>query len=147
MASAYLERMGERIRNRREELHLSRAEVARRLPGKTNENAVYRWENGKHRPNDDTLQALANVLDTSMTYFLADEAVDEATPDLMATFSGGQLDRVEAKLDAIIDHLGVKLPDELLSQLEAQLEAEADQRDAERSGNTAARRRAAGGQG
>ena len=59
MAAEYLERMGARIRSRREELGMSRSEVARQMPGKTNEQAVYRWENGKNRPHDDTLEALA----------------------------------------------------------------------------------------
>lgn len=81
MAAAYLQRMGERLRARRDELGLSRSDVARQLPGKTNENAVYRWEKGQHRPNDDTLEALAGVLKTTVSYFLTDEPEKSATPD------------------------------------------------------------------
>lgn len=105
MASEYLERMGERIRARREELGLSRSDVARQMPGKTNENAIYRWEGGKHRPHDDALEALAQVLDVPVRYFLADEPDKTVTPDLVGTLNAGgdrsqadQLDRIEQSI-------------------------------------------------
>lgn len=83
VAAEYLERMGQRIRERREELGLSRADVARAMPGKTNENAIYRWEKGAHRPQDDALEALAGVLGVEdWTYFIATEPDKSATPDM-----------------------------------------------------------------
>lgn len=97
MAAEYLERMGARIRQRREEMELSRDEVARRMAGKTNGNAIYRWEKGEHRPHDDTLEELANVLEVSVSYFFADEP-SEDTPDLMGAIGGSQLDRLEKTL-------------------------------------------------
>ena len=78
MAAEYLERMGARIRDRREELGLSRSEVARQMPGKTTENQIYRWEKGLHRPNDDALEALASVLGVTIAHFLADAPVAAA---------------------------------------------------------------------
>lgn len=103
MAAAYLERMGERIRARREELGLSRADVARLMPGKTNENAVYRWEKGLHRPNDDTLEALAEVLKTTVGQLLADEPDKSLTPDLFRDPNG--TNSVETAVRKLSDEL------------------------------------------
>jgi transcriptional regulator with XRE-family HTH domain len=101
MATAYLQRMGERMRDRRLELGLSRSDLARKLPGKTNENSIYRWENGAHRPADDTLEALAAALDTTVAYFMADEPVPSPTPDAPLA-DDDTLRRVEAKLDRVL---------------------------------------------
>jgi transcriptional regulator with XRE-family HTH domain len=107
MAAEHVERIGARIRQRRDELGLSRGEVARQMPGKTNENAIYRWEKGLHAANPDTLEALATVLDVDTSYFYVDQPEGE-TPNLAATFNGrmpdelrDQLDRIEARLGAI----------------------------------------------
>lgn len=81
VAAEFLERMGNRMRERRDQLGLSRAEVARRMPGKVNENQIYRWEKGLHQPNSDTLQALANVLDCDVSQFMGPAAVKDRTPD------------------------------------------------------------------
>lgn len=62
VAAEYVESLGRGMRFQREQLGLSRSEVARKLPGKTNENAIYRWEGGQHKPSDATLEALAEVL-------------------------------------------------------------------------------------
>lgn len=100
MAAEYLERIGQRIRERRDELGLSRADVAREMPGKTNENQVYRWERGLHRPHDDALEALARVLKVdSPAYFLAPAPDKTETPDVLQALDGGsQLDRIERML-------------------------------------------------
>lgn len=103
MAAAYLQRMGERIRERRDELGLSRSDVARAMPGKTNENALYRWEKGLHRPNDDALEALAKVLKVDPAHFLTDQP-QENTGDLMVSLNGkSQLDRIERLLTQLLD--------------------------------------------
>lgn len=87
MAAAYLQRMGGRIKQRREALGLSRADVARAMPGKTNDNAIYRWEKGAHRPQPDALEALAGVLNVPVSYFLMDAPASGPPPDLMGALS------------------------------------------------------------
>lgn len=104
MAAEYLERMGARIRACREALGLSRADVAREMPGKTNENAVYRWENGLHRPQDDTLEALATVLRCDVAAFFLDDAPPDALPS-GADDQDDRLGRLERKLDVIVEIL------------------------------------------
>jgi transcriptional regulator with XRE-family HTH domain len=87
MAAEHVERIGARIRQRREELGLSRDAVARQMSGTTNGNAVYRWEKGKHEPRPEALEDLARVLDVSVAYFYVDQPDKSAgTPDLMRQF-------------------------------------------------------------
>lgn len=111
VAAEFLERMGTRLRERRDELGLSRAEVARRMPGKVNENQVYRWENGKHQPNPDTLEALAKILERDVSYFLTpanDETENDASeqpPDLMAELSPRRLNERLAGIEERLDRL------------------------------------------
>lgn len=119
MAAEYVERIGKRIRERRDELGLSRAEVARLMPGKTNENAIYRWEKGRHRANDDALEALAEVLEVDVSYFLEPNGETDETPDLMGAVSAdsnGDLEtrvaRVETKLDQLIELVTMLAPDQ-----------------------------------
>lgn len=113
VAAEFLERMGRRMRERREELGYSRAEVARRMPGKTNENQVYRWEKGLHSPNVDTLEALAKVLDCEVAYFMTEPPDKTETPNLFAVNGDGdRLIEIDKKLDALLDHV---------SRLEAQM--------------------------
>lgn len=110
MAAEYLERMGARMRQRREELELSRDEVARRMAGKTNGNAIYRWERGEHRPQDDTLEELAKALEVTVAYFFVDEP-EPGTGDLMGALSPGgasQLDQIEQKLDHLLEILAAQ---------------------------------------
>lgn len=105
VAADFVERMGRRMQDRREALGLSRADVARRMPGKTNENAVYRWEKGLHQPNPDTLQAMAEVLECDVAYFMTADPEERKTPDFFAPNEMTQLDRIEAKLDNLGDKL------------------------------------------
>lgn len=101
VAADFLERMGQRLRERREEMKLSRADVARKMPGKVSENQVYRWELGKHQPNPDTLQALAGVLERDVGYFMAAPADKTETPDLsVVNGDRDQLERIETQLRA-----------------------------------------------
>ena len=102
MAAAYLKRVGERIRERRDELGLSQRELAEQLPGKADGNQVSKWERGLHRPSDDTLEHIAKILSVDVAYFLA-ATPEPGTGDLLAAFDGEtQLDRIERKLDALI---------------------------------------------
>lgn len=82
VAAEYVESLGRGVRFRREQLGLSRSDVARKLPGKTNENALYRWEGGKHKPSDDTLEALAAVL--KVTHWTQFMDLDPERPDVKA---------------------------------------------------------------
>lgn len=92
VAAEYLERLGERIRERREELRLTREEVARAMPGKTSGNQVYRWEKGLHQPGPENLQALAGVLRVEVSYFLV-AAPAAGTPDLMGALADDEMIR------------------------------------------------------
>jgi transcriptional regulator with XRE-family HTH domain len=103
VAAEFLERMGDRIRERRENLGYSRSDVARLMPGKTSENQVYRWEKGLHQPNPDTLQALAEALDCAVSDLMSPTPDKSATPDLFAVSDDedGQLQRIEERLDEV----------------------------------------------
>lgn len=109
MAAEYLERMGARIKARREELGLTQDEVAGKMPGKVNGQRISLWERGKNRPRDDALEALAGVLDVDVSYFMASEPTNGDTPDLMEIARPfgleGSTNRLEAKLDWLIDYL------------------------------------------
>lgn len=121
MAAEYLQRLGARIRERRDEKGLTQAGLARLLPGTTDGAQVSRWERGLHRPSDDTLEHIADVLDVTMDYFLAAPAQkDDGTPDLFAAKDdhdglAGQLAEINRKLDRnfvllekVLAKLGVK---------------------------------------
>lgn len=82
VAAEFLVRMGARIEQRRKQRGLSRADLARQLPGKVSENQLYRWERGKHQPNPDTLQAIADALDCDVAELMAPEPAKQRTPDL-----------------------------------------------------------------
>lgn len=103
VAAEHSERIGRRIEARRLELGLKRREVAERIPGPTNENAIYRWENGKHRPGDEMLERIAKALEVAdASYFMLPDPVPD-TPDLMAALpnansDNSQMDRIEAAL-------------------------------------------------
>jgi transcriptional regulator with XRE-family HTH domain len=81
MAVDFLERMGARIRDRRLQLRLSRADLARLMPGKVSENQIYRWEMGKHQIRPDTLEALAEALDCTVADLMVVNGDAEPTPD------------------------------------------------------------------
>lgn len=106
MAAGFLERMGERIRQRRDALGLSRADLARLMPGKVNENQIYRWEKGLHQPNPDTLEALARVLQCDVAYLMAPEPEKTETPDLS---DGNGLEHRIARLSELVSGLDEQL--------------------------------------
>jgi transcriptional regulator with XRE-family HTH domain len=113
VAAEFVERLGARMRKRREELDLSMAEVARRMPGKVSENQVYRWELGKHQPKPDTLEALAKVLKTDVAALMAPAPDKSVTPEPF-----GDASRTEGeRLDSIQDQLGT-IGQELAALLE-----------------------------
>ena len=118
VAAEFLTRTGERLRERREEMGLSRGEVARKMPGKVSENQIYRWEKGQHQPNPDTLEELAKVLERDVYYFMSPPPDDEAsreTPDPFATNDDAgllaRLDQLDTKITVLDQKISRLLPD------------------------------------
>lgn len=83
------------------------------LPGEIDANQIYKWEKGLHRPHDDTLDAIAVALETTVATFLTDGPSGEV-PTLDAVLGGGsdddrtlgeRLQRIEDQLDEIIASL------------------------------------------
>lgn len=109
-------RVGRRIRERRDELGLTQAEVAARMVDSpsTNDQQVSKWERGEHRPNDDNLEILAQALETTLADLVSGPLGERdgrpaATPDPFASNGGDpyreQLDRIEARLKYVMDTL------------------------------------------
>ncbi len=86
------ERVGGRIAELRQERGWSRPELARRLPGVSSGNDVYRWEKGKHLPRSDTLDAIAEEFGTTLEDLhagpIAERPEREPTPDLIGQLDG-----------------------------------------------------------
>lgn len=80
MAAAIAERIGERIRDRRDELGYTRRRVVALMEGVATENDLYRWEKGKHRSGDDNLAAVARALDVDPAYFLMEHPHGAVSP-------------------------------------------------------------------
>lgn len=109
MAAEHVERIGRRIRERREEIGLSQGDVARELPGKVDGNQVSRWERGLHRPQDETLEQLGRVLRVDPAYFMSDgpsRSASASAQELGDDEQQQQLDRIEAKLERVLSLLG-----------------------------------------
>ena len=87
--------LGDRIKRLRREMRLSQTQLAVKLhvtPG-----AVSQWETGATRPAFETLDALAEVLGTSMAYLLGStDDPARATPDDMAADYEAELMREES---------------------------------------------------
>jgi transcriptional regulator with XRE-family HTH domain len=98
MAAEYVQRMGQRLKARRLELGLSQGQVARRLPGTVDANQVSRWERGIHRPEDETLDQLAAILEKPVAYFMIAEPDKAETPDPFQSPSEPTLARMEQQL-------------------------------------------------
>lgn len=118
----HIERVGKRIRERREELGLTQGEFARRLlVGNPDAAQVSRWERGIHEPTADRKEDIARALETTVADLMAGPRADRHangdTPDLLgtpldpsATIDAAmqeQLDRIERDLAAIKAHLGI----------------------------------------
>lgn len=123
VAADFLERMGARMREQRELLGLSRAEVARRMPGKVNENQVYRWEKGLHQPNPDTLQALGLVLDCDVSFFMSPPPEQTITPELITipVENSDRLEQIEATLELIVGVLEQQVGSDVLEAVRADI--------------------------
>lgn len=80
------------------------------MPGKVNENQIYRWEGGKHQPNPDTLQALAKVLERDVAYFMmaGPEKPRGPTPDPLPAGSpdADQLALIQERIEDLSEICG-----------------------------------------
>lgn len=103
------ERIGARIKQAREARTRddgrpwTQGDLARALPGTVDAASVSRWETGKVRPSDDTLELIAEALGRDVSYFLAPEVA--GTADLMRVLSNSdesQLDRIERMLRELL---------------------------------------------
>ena len=107
MAREHLERLGQRIRSRREALGLTQSQVAREMPEAVDSTAVSRWERGMHKPSDDYMEKLAEILQTTPAALAYDETDrSQGTPDLLGS-APTQLDRIERLLQQVASALGV----------------------------------------
>jgi transcriptional regulator with XRE-family HTH domain len=96
VAAEFVQRLGERIAERRKELGLTQLELALALPGKVGADQVSRWERGIHKPEDDTLEEIATVLKVPVAFFVVDKPDKASTP---SPFAGH--DAISDRLDAI----------------------------------------------
>lgn len=86
-------RIGRRMRELREALpdEPSQAALAAKLPGNVQGAEWSRWETGRHRPQSDTLDAIAEVLGTTAADLIAgpeDERQPKPTGDLFDAING-----------------------------------------------------------
>lgn len=136
MATDVSKLFGQRMRFRREELHLKQREVADRIRAEAPERAcdkqrVSDWERGLNLPDDDYKEAIVTALEVDgLGYFFQPLGASEQ-PDLLDTLKGvdepSQLGRIE---DAVSD-LAQSLNDLALRLVSAGL-IEADEPDSEK---------------
>ena len=106
MAAEESARIASAIKRRREELDLTQAQVAARIPGKTEAQQISKWERGVFRPLPTSMEHLANALDVDISYFYAREPEIEETPDLIGALSDeqpatGDADAVRAEISEL----------------------------------------------
>lgn len=102
--------IGDRMRERRLELELTQRQIAERLPGSTQGADVSRWETGRHRPGGDTLDRIADALETTVADLVAGPVAERKaqaeTPDLSNVVTSGEvhirLTRIETMLSDLI---------------------------------------------
>lgn len=125
MAAEYLKRMGERIAAAREAKGWSQTKLAREVeqlrrrdePGAAHIEAssISRYERGKVEPTAEMKDYLAEALGVTVAHFLAPAPDKSKTPEPFAHGDGTgkleQLDRIESKLNAVLEFLGSD-PDE-----------------------------------
>lgn len=104
MASQHAERIGGRIRARREEMGLKQRQLADLIPSDAVDNQrISDWERGVNMPSARYMEMLADALQRPIAWFHEEAGEPQDTPDLMGALAGtpGQLDRIEAKIDAL----------------------------------------------
>lgn len=103
MAAAVSEGIGRRIRERREELGLTQLGLANALPGSVGSDQVSRWERGIHKPRDEQLEQIAEVLEVEFGYFMSDGPSRSVGKNNVVELS--RLDRLEAQQAQILEAL------------------------------------------
>lgn len=102
MASDMARQVGARIAQARKEKKWTQRQVADAMDVKPSidKSRISEWERGVHIPNERYMNLIAKALEHEVAWFYAE---DDETPDLVATLNGDvdQLDRIEAKLDAL----------------------------------------------
>ena len=96
------EKVSARLLQLRERQGLSQEDAARKVGITTRQ--WQRWETGESMPYPRNLDMVASRFGISISEFF-----DEETP---ATLEPDQLDRLEAKLDALLSHLQIELDDQ-----------------------------------
>ncbi len=85
---------------------MTREQVVRAMDTGATAQMLYRWEHGHHKPSPKHLERLAAALQTDVATFFVMEGDKAQTPDPFQRAPAGQLDRIEAKLDAVLAALG-----------------------------------------
>lgn len=80
----------------------TQGDLARALPGTVEASSVSRWENGKVRPSDDMLEAIAKAVERDVGYFMAPEPVNGSADLIGVLGEPSQLDRIEAMLAELL---------------------------------------------
>ncbi len=102
VAVLYKEQLGRAIKRRREALGLTQRQLAD-LVNVEEAQTVSRWERGLNSPTD--LEAVAAGLQTTASVILKE--LDPAGPRHGRPGAESQLDRLETKIDALLEHLKV----------------------------------------
>jgi transcriptional regulator with XRE-family HTH domain len=99
MAVLYREQVGQAIRRRRLALGLTQDDLADRIGVKGQ--TVSRWERGANLGTEENLESVAQALETTLTALMAEiKAPADGSP---RTGRISQLDRIEAKLDELLE--------------------------------------------
>lgn len=148
MALEHMERRGHRAKRRREELDLTQEDVAERIqeihrqrkpdesPDKTRGQMVSDWERAVNEPLPHKLELWAAALDWTVGDLNSDPAAETGDLDELVIREGvaDQLDRIETKLDQLLDQLDSREAAELVDAAER----DADQ-ESRRNGETESR--------
>lgn len=101
MAEELKRQIGDRIRTGRLAAGLkTQGALADRLGPTVNNQVISNYETGSVRPSDKRLREIGDVLGKGLDYFYGNDP--HQTADLGDAFDGDRLDRLEAKLDAIM---------------------------------------------
>lgn len=102
LMAEHIERVGRRIRERRDELGMTQGELARKLSGNPDAAQVSRWERGIHEPSASRKEEIAAALDTTVADLMAGPIADRPekpteTPDPLAVYNRNNQDSARLK--------------------------------------------------
>jgi transcriptional regulator with XRE-family HTH domain len=104
-----MERIGGRMKERREELGLKQREVAERIPGKTESKDISRWENGRHRPESDTLGLIAKALETDISDLYAGPLAGRKPASTTSPLDALSKSDLPAEVSEVVEALRVEM--------------------------------------